>query len=410
MRSNYKRLGDYIQEVNIRNKDLNDYPLMGVSIQKALMPSIANIIGTDMSTYKLIKKNQFAYGPVTSRNGDKISIAIAEKYENALLSQAYTVFEVVDKNELYPEYLMMWFKRPEFDRYARFMSHGSAREIFSWAEMCDTLLPIPSPEKQLEIVREYNVIQNRIKLNNLLIAKLGETAQAIYKQWFVDFEFPHENGLPYKSNGGVMVESVLGEIPKEWSITSIKDFCLDMKNGATPSRGKLEYWFPCTIPWVKTGEICNNILIEAEEYISELGYKKSSTKILPENSVLMAMYGATAGQVSFLKFQASTNQACCAMICDSVDKAALLYFHLIKNQKEIANLANGGAQPNLSKAIIETLLICNPSVKILQESPLRTVIENLEIATRQNNIYKKIELLLFARMTNLELEKEFSTY
>jgi len=207
MQSSYKRLGDYIREVNIRNKDLNDYPLLGVSIQKVLMPSIANIIGTDMSTYKLIKKNQFAYGPVTSRNGGKISIALAEKYDAALLSQAYTVFEVVDENELHPEYLMMWFKRPEFDRYARFMSHGSAREIFSWSEMCDTLLPIPSPEKQLEIVREYNVIQSRIKLNNQLITKLEETAQAIYKQWFVDFEFPNENGLPYKSNGGEMVES-----------------------------------------------------------------------------------------------------------------------------------------------------------------------------------------------------------
>lgn len=226
MQSNYKRLGDYIQEVNIRNKDLNNYPLLGVSIQKVLMPSIANIIGTDMSTYKLIKKNQFAYGPVTSRNGDKISIALAEKQDHALLSQAYTVFEVVDKNELHPEYLMMWFKRPEFDRYARFMSHGSAREIFSWTEMCDTLLPIPSSEKQIEIVREYNVIQNRIKLNNQLIAKLEETAQAIYKQWFVDFEFPDENGLPYKSNGGEMVESELGEIPNGWKNDFLSNYAI----------------------------------------------------------------------------------------------------------------------------------------------------------------------------------------
>lgn len=130
MESNYKRLGDYIKDVNIRNKDLVDIPLLGVSIKKVLMPSIANIIGTDMSTYKLIQKNQFAYGPVTSRNGDKISIAILDEYEKAMVSQAYTVFEVLDENELSPEYLMMWFKRPEFDRYARFMSHGSAREIF----------------------------------------------------------------------------------------------------------------------------------------------------------------------------------------------------------------------------------------------------------------------------------------
>ena len=180
MPSNYKRLGDYIQEVNIRNRDLSNIPLLGVSIKKVLMPSIANIIGTDMSTYKLIQKNQFAYGPVTSRNGDKISIALLEEFDNAMVSQAYTVFEVIDENELLPEYLMMWFRRPEFDRYARFMSHGSAREIFSWTEMCETLLPIPTIEKQREIVREYNTIQNRIALNNQLISKLEETAQAIF--------------------------------------------------------------------------------------------------------------------------------------------------------------------------------------------------------------------------------------
>jgi type I restriction enzyme S subunit len=113
MQSGYKRLGDYIREVNIRNEDLNNYPLLGVSIQKKVMPSIANIIGTDMSTYKLIAKNQFAYGPVTSRNGDKISIALLEDYGRALVSQAYTVFEVLDEKELHPEYLMRWFRRPE---------------------------------------------------------------------------------------------------------------------------------------------------------------------------------------------------------------------------------------------------------------------------------------------------------
>jgi type I restriction enzyme S subunit len=143
-----------------------------------------------MSTYKIVKKNQFAYGPVTSRNGDKISIALLEDYNEAIVSQAYSPFEVKNTNELSPEYLMMWFRRPEFDRYARFMSHGSAREIFGWEEMCNTLLPIPSIIKQKEIVKEYNVIQDRIALNQQLIQKLEETAQTIYKQWFVDFEFP----------------------------------------------------------------------------------------------------------------------------------------------------------------------------------------------------------------------------
>lgn len=185
MRLNYKPLGKYIQPVIGRNNDLNDLPLVGLSIQKKFIPSIANTIGTDMSTYRIIERNQFAYGPVTSRNGDKITIALFNDFDKAIISQAYIPFEVKDHNELDPEYLMMWFSRPEFDRYARFKSHGSAREIFDWEEMCNTLLPVPHIDKQREIVKEYNTIQNRIALNQQLIQKLEETAQAIYQEWFV---------------------------------------------------------------------------------------------------------------------------------------------------------------------------------------------------------------------------------
>ena len=132
-----KRLGDYIREVDVRNRDLEVTKLLGVSISKEFMPSIANTIGTDMSSYKVVEPRQFAYGPVTSRNGDKVSIALYKDDEKAIVSQAYTIFEVKNKQELLPEYLMMWFRRSEFDRYARFKSHGSAREIFSWEEMCE---------------------------------------------------------------------------------------------------------------------------------------------------------------------------------------------------------------------------------------------------------------------------------
>lgn len=107
----YKRLGDYIQQVNVRNRDLEDLPLVGLSITKEFIPSIANTIGTDMSTYRIIERNQFAYGPVTSRNGDKITIALFDAYDKALISQAYIPFKVKETNELNPEYLMMWFRR-----------------------------------------------------------------------------------------------------------------------------------------------------------------------------------------------------------------------------------------------------------------------------------------------------------
>ena len=180
------RLGDYIREVDVRNRDLEVMKLLGVSISKEFMPSIANTIGTDMSSYKIVEPRQFAYGPVTSRNGDKVSIALYKDDEKAIVSQAYTIFEVKNKQELLPEYLMMWFRRPEFDRYARFKSHGSAREIFSWEEMCDVELPILSIEQQQKIVSEYEAVTRRICLNEQIIAKLEETAQALYRKMFVD--------------------------------------------------------------------------------------------------------------------------------------------------------------------------------------------------------------------------------
>ncbi len=227
MKPNYRKLGQYIRPVNIRNTNLKVNKLLGVSIRKVLMPSIANLVGTNMKTYKIIKKYQFAYGPVTSRNGDKISVALLKEFDEAIISQAYTVFKIIDTKELLPEYLMMWFRRPEFDRYARYKSHGSARETFDWDEMCEVELPVPEIKKQEEIVKEYNTVVNRIKLNEKLNQKLEETAQAIYKHWFVDFEFPDKDGKPYKSNGGKMVynEVLEKEIPVGWSKYCIGKLC-----------------------------------------------------------------------------------------------------------------------------------------------------------------------------------------
>ena len=163
MKEGYRLLGDSIQPVDERNRDLRVDYLLGVSISKQFIPSIANIVGTDLSNYKIVRTGQFAYGPVTSRNGEKISIALLRD-KDCIISSSYTVFEVVNKNELDSEYLMLWFSRPEFDRYARYMSHGSVREIFDWDELCKVELPVPSIDKQRSIVRAYQNITERIEL------------------------------------------------------------------------------------------------------------------------------------------------------------------------------------------------------------------------------------------------------
>lgn len=155
MKSTYKKLGQYIRQVDIRNKEGKQENLLGVSVQKQFIPSIANTVGTDFTKYKVVKKGQFTYIPDTSRRGDKIGIALLEGYDEGLVSNVYTVFEVVDKNQLMPEYLKLWFSRPEFDRYARFKSHGSVREIFDWDEMCNVELPVPPIDEQRKIVQDY---------------------------------------------------------------------------------------------------------------------------------------------------------------------------------------------------------------------------------------------------------------
>lgn len=185
MRTDYKVLGDYIQLVDRRNKDLSITNLLGVSIEKRFIPSIANIIGTDLSNYKVVQTGQFAYGPVTSRNGEKISIAYLDG-EDCIISSSYTVFEVKNKDELDPEYLMLWFSRPEFDRYARYKSHGSVREIFDWDELCMVELPVPTIDEQKNIVKAYRTITDRIALKKKINDNLEATAQALYQELFVD--------------------------------------------------------------------------------------------------------------------------------------------------------------------------------------------------------------------------------
>ncbi len=186
MKEGYRLLGDFIRQVDVRNTDGKEENLLGVSVQKMFIPSIANTVGTDFTKYKVVKRGQFTYIPDTSRRGDKIGIALLTDYDEGLVSNIYTVFEVKDENELLPEYLMLWFSRPEFDRYARFKSHGSVREIMDWDEMCKVELPVPSIEKQRSIVKAYNTITDRIELKRKINDNLEAAAQAIYKKMFVD--------------------------------------------------------------------------------------------------------------------------------------------------------------------------------------------------------------------------------
>lgn len=225
MKSNYKKLGNYIQQVNIKNKDLQVSRLLGINIDKFFMPSVANVVGTNMANYKVVKKDQFACNRMHVGRDYRIPIALSNSNEDFLVSPAYTVFKIIDEKILFSEYLMMWFSRKEFDRNAWFYTDADVRGGLHWDAFCNMELPIPSIEKQREIVREYNVVVDRIKLNENLNKKLEESAQAIYREWFVDFEFPNEAGKPYKSSGGEMVlcEELKKEVPRGWEVRELRD-------------------------------------------------------------------------------------------------------------------------------------------------------------------------------------------
>ena len=184
MKEGYRLLGDFIRQVDVRNTDGKEENLLGVSVQKMFIPSIANTVGTDFTKYKVVKRGQFTYIPDTSRRGDKIGIALLTDYDEGLVSNIYTVFEVKDENDLLPEYLMLWFSRPEFDRYARFKSHGSVREIMDWDEMCKVELPVPSIDKQRSIVKACQTITERIELKRRINDNLEAVLAASHSKMF----------------------------------------------------------------------------------------------------------------------------------------------------------------------------------------------------------------------------------
>ncbi len=159
-----KPLGDYIYQSDERNGDLNNDNLRAISVDKKFMASKSDKNKLNLASYKLIHPRQFGYVTVTSRNGEKISIAILEG-KDCIVSSTYCVFGVADISVLLPEYLFLWFKRTEFDRYARFHSSGSARETFDWADMCNVTLPIPCIQIQESIVAIHHTLETRKRLN-----------------------------------------------------------------------------------------------------------------------------------------------------------------------------------------------------------------------------------------------------
>lgn len=403
MTSNYKRIGDYIELIDERNKELEISTLLGLSISKQFIPSVANTVGTNMKNYKIIRKNQFACSIMQVRRDGKMPVAILKDFDEAIISQAYPVFQVVDETLLNPDYLMMWFKREEFDRQATFHAVGGVRGSLEWEDFLDFELPVPNIEKQREIVKEYNTITNRIKLNEQINQKLEETAQALYKHWFVDFEFPNKEGRPYKSSGGEMVynDELDREIPKGWEVKRFTEK-FQLGSGGTPKTGENNFWngkiFFFTPADRNNGYYC----INTEKKITEEGLTKSSTKIYPNNTVFVTARG-TVGAISIAGFSMAMNQSCYAVTGNNQFYTHQTTIKIIDKLKKeaVGAVFNALVTKDFEgQYVIDTPLLLE---KEFDKNVLSTY-NNMLIKNKENQILIELQSVLLSKMSeNLKI-------
>ena len=390
MKSNYDALGNYIRLVDTRNTDFVTEQVLGINIDKYFMPSVANVIGTDLSKYKLITKGKFACNPMHVGRDERLPVALYTEDEPAIVSPAYFMFEIIDSSILNEDYLMMWFRRPEFDRLCWLRTDGSVRGGITWDDICRMKVPVPPLNEQIEIVQSYQAITDRIALkkqinDNLVAVGTASIQKNVGRGALINLTEAEMNRLT---------------LPDDFEIQTVSEFCRETKSGSTPSRTNNEYWENGTISWVKSGEVHNNITLQTEEYITPLGLSESSTKLLPKDTVLMAMYGVTAGEVGYLAIEATTNQAICGMICNSKADAAYLYFSLIQSQAAISRLSHGGAQDNLSKNFIDNIKIVVPPSDFIEKLNLAAIVEQMTLNTKEIALLEELQATALAQLSS----------
>ena len=277
---------------------------------------------------------------------------------------------------------MMWFRRPEFDRYARFHSHGSAREIFDWDELCDVKLPIPSITRQREIVSEYETITNRIRLNNQMIQHLEATAQALYRKTFVD-NIDKEN------------------LPEGWRMGTIGEFG-EVITGKTPSSDNPED-FGNDMPFVTPGDFAkyHKFAIGAERELSETGVKRLKGKILPKGSVIVTCIGSDMGKVAIASEECITNQQMNSIIVNHSEYSDYLFYVLSFMSTELKAMALGSStMPLLNKSDFESIEVIFPPTGMLVElSQLLNASNEMTILKqKENEKLTELQSLLLAKM------------
>ena len=389
MKKGYRLLGEFIRQVDVRNTEGKEENLLGVSVQKQFIPSIANTVGTDFTKYKVVRKGQFTYIPDTSRRGDKIGIALLEDYDEGLVSNVYTVFEVIDENQLMPEYLMLWFSRPEFDRYARFKSHGSVREVMDWNEMCKVELPVPSIEKQRSIVKAYKAITDRITLKKRINDNLEATAQAVFQEQFVSFY-------------GV------DELPDGYSIVNLDSLCTVKGGKRLPADCEL-LDTPTKHPYIRVRDVGSSryvCLTNQFQYIDEETHSAISRYIVNTGDIVISIVGTIGllGKIHFSLDKANLTENCVKLANIHTVTSDYLYYTLCykKQIKEIELLTVGAVQAKLPMYNIQSMKILVPPTKVMEEFQNKMNVFNEQIEANTVEVQRLYELqeVLLAKMSD----------
>ncbi len=264
----------------------------------------------------------------------------------------------------------------------------------------DCIAFIPDLYQQKKIAHLLDTINLLIQTNDSAIKQLESMAKTIYDYWFLQFEFPNEDGKPYKSSGGKMVwnDELKREIPEGWKVKSMSENSLVV--GGTPNRKNATYWNG-QIPWLTTSEINNSIIEPSKEFITEKGLKESAAKVIGKDSLIVAMYGlGTAGRVGYLTYPSTTNQACCSISCSNKLELCFLYFFMKNQQKYIDKIVTGSIQKNLNKETIGNFIYALPSDEVLKKSGFENYLAKMIQLTKENQELASLRDFLLPLLMN----------
>lgn len=342
MKSNYDILGNHIRLIDTRNRESITDRVLGINIDKFFMPSVANVIGTDLSKYKLITKGKFACNPMHVGRDERLPVALYDEEKPAIVSPAYFMFEVIDNSILKEDYLMMWFRRPEFDRICWLHTDGSVRGGITWDDICRLELPIPPIENQLEIVNSYKAITERIALKQKINDNLEAQASAIYHSMFDE--------------------------QNEWFKGSVSDFG-EVVGGATPSKDIDEYFCSDGIVWLTPKDLTSTgkkFIYKGETDITEAAYCSCSTKLLPKGSVLLTSR-APVGCVAIAMTDLCTNQGFKSIIPKSEFGTAFVYYFLKENRQLLESHSSGTTFMEISGNVLKAIPISIPPEELTKK-------------------------------------------